>query len=77
MMEMSFIEKFIDDPLSYCPLWNQDSKKFLDAMAKISDTDPGPMELPDKCNQFLTAYTEKLNLVNAKLKPETEKIKPE
>ena len=25
-MEMSFIEKFIDDPLSYCPIWEPDYK---------------------------------------------------
>lgn len=59
MMEMSFIEKFIDDPLSYCPLWNQHGP-YSQAMAKISDTDAGPIELPDNCSKFLEAYTEKL-----------------
>ena len=34
---MSFIEKFLDDPLSYCPLWDPTSPKYLPKMAKIKD----------------------------------------
>ena len=63
MMEMSFIEKFIDDPLSYCPLWNPVGQ-YSGPMAKIVDPgdDPAPpvIELPNELAAYLKTVTKEL-----------------
>ena len=66
MMEMSFIEKFIDDPLSYCPLWNP-SGQYNKAMAKIVDEDTDEEEpaapqilLPESLTKYLNTVTRDL-----------------
>ena len=64
MMEMAFIEKFIDDPLSYCPLWNPVSH-YSGAMAKIvdsEDSEPQPpvIKLPDELSTYLKTVTREL-----------------
>ena len=64
MMEMSFIEKFIDDPLSYCPLWNP-SGQYNKAMAKIVDDGGEEPEapqiiLPESLTKYLNTVTKDL-----------------
>ena len=35
-MDVNFIEKFVDDPLSYCPLWEPNHPTFYPLMAKAT-----------------------------------------
>ena len=63
MMEMSFIEKFID-PLSYCPLWNPVGQ-YSGPMAKIVDpgddhAPPPVIELPNELAAYLKTVTKEL-----------------
>ena len=44
-MEVNFIEKFIDDPLSYCPMWDHQCPKYSQHMSRATiSEEPAPIK---------------------------------